>query len=132
MYIDNRTDEILNIKKTSEFIFLNSGIILDQLTNEKTKESMENYLQILLLCNFPFEENIEICQEISSVSKNNKHKNNYTSAINIIFIMVEYIMTSGYNDEGKERLRNKLRQHARHFECPNKLLKENKQFVKLK
>lgn len=125
-----RKDEIFNIKEKSNFIYMNSGVILSKLENKLTSDETFNYLQILLLGDQSLEQLVEICCYLIYKNELNiNHNNGYSSAIRIIFYVCEQINNSNYLEEGKKSLRNKLREYTKYFEYTNKDLEENKELV---
>lgn len=125
-----RKDEILNIKEKSNFVYMNSGIILSKLENKLSSDETFNYLQILLLGDQSLDQLVEICcYLIYKNDFNNQYENGYSSAIRIIFYICEQINESDYLEEGKRSLRDKLRDYTKYFECTNKDLEENRKLV---
>lgn len=125
-----RKDEIFNIKEKSNFLYMNSGIILTKLENSLTSDETFNYLQILLLGDQSLDQLVEICCYL--IHKNelvSKYKDGYNAAIRTIFYVAEQIINSDYLEEGKTSLRNKLREYTRHFECNDEDLKDNNKLV---
>lgn len=124
-----RSEEISNIKNKANFIYMNSGIILSKLLNEKTMDDTLNHLQLILLCDSPLDKLNDVCCFLTSKNDiNTIYDNNYNSSIKIIFYICNFINTSDLQ-EGKISLLNKLREYPKHFKCSENDLITNNQFV---
>ena len=127
-------DKITNsmtIKEKAEFIYLNSGIILSKLNDEYLHIDTENNLQIILFFDTPLNELTE--NTFSLLNRNCPviYKNNYSSAIAIIFHMAHLIDKENFLEDGKIRLRNQLRLYTKYFPYEGKDLIKNKKYVRL-
>lgn len=127
----NEISNSMNIKEKADFVYLNSGIILSKLENEFDRADTENSLQILLFFDTKLDELTEIAFNLINKSCPVKHKNNYESAIAIIFHMAYLINSYQFNEDGKERLRNQLRLYTKYFNCDKDDLTKNKQYIRL-
>lgn len=121
----------LIIKEKADFIYFNSGIILSKLNNEFLKKDVENNLQILLLYDTNLNDYPNEKYSLISKTCDAKFPNNYESAIRIIFHLANLINTSAFHEDGKLRLRNKLREFPKYFECSKEDLEVNKKYVRL-
>ena len=120
----------INIKEKADFVFLNSGLILSKLKNEATRDDTTNGLQIILFCDNNLDSSVHIKFDLLSKNCDIIYENNYQSAMSIIFYMINFIDASNFNIDGKERLRNKLREYTKYFYCPENELVKNHQFIK--
>ena len=119
-----------NIKEKSDFIYLNSGLILSKLNSTYDAFDTENELQILLLYDSSLEELYDIRFKLLLKNCDIIYENNYQSAMEIIFHIARLIENTIYDEEGKIRLRDKIRIYAKYFECDEKELVKNKKYIK--
>lgn len=129
--MNDKITNSMNVKEKAEFIYLNSGIILSKLENEFFCSDTENSLQILLFFDTKLDELTEIAFNLISKNCTVNHKNNYGSAIAIIFHMAFLIDNYEFSEDGKERLRNQLRLYTKYFSYDKDDLDKNKQYVRL-
>ena len=127
----DRINNTMILKEKADFLSLNSGLIASKLENDFTKSDTENNLQILLFYDTRIDELPEIKFELLMKNIPIIYENNYESSIKIIFHIAKMIDEANYTKDGKERLRNKLRLYIKYFNCDNKDLVKNKQFVRL-
>ena len=128
--IDKVSNTII-MKEKADFISLNSGLISSKLENDFTRSDTENNLQILLFYDTRIDDLPEIKFELLMRNTPIIHENNYESSIKIIFHIARMIDEANYSEDGKERLRNKLRLYTKYFGYDNNDLFKNKQFVRL-
>lgn len=119
-----------NIKEKSDFIYLNSGLILSKLNSTYDAFDTENELQILLLYDSSLEELYDIRFKLLLKNCDIIYENNYQSAMEIIFHIARLIENTIYDEEGKIRLRDKIRMYTKYFECDEKELVKNKKYIK--
>ena len=128
--IDRISNEMF-IKEKADFLYLNSGLIASKLDNDFSKFDTENNLQILLFYDTKIDDLPEIKFELLMKNTDIIYDNNYESSIKIIFHIAQMIDEANYTEDGKERLRDKLRLYTKYFNYDSKDLVKNKQFVRL-
>lgn len=127
----NEISNSKNIKEKAEFVYLNSGIIRSKLEADFLRTDIENSLQILLFFDTKLNDLTDITFNLISKNCPVIYKNNYQSAIEIIFHMAYLINDYNYNEDGKERLRDQLRLYMRYFNYNKDDMVKNKQYVRL-